>query len=162
MYIRAKKPKNKILLTITMLIIALIIIALCVQTILKNNLTNKSIIAGRDIAKNKATVELDKIDWKKYMDNSVGKITIEDNGKTVEMTGNTSIAGKNAIYYIPDSQQIQTFSFEFDLDFGHSFLAAGIMLKVSEIDDTLQGYMLCFANPVYGIMNSLWCAMLST
>ena len=63
MYIKTKKTKNKKILTIVILIIALTIITLCVQTIFKNNLTNKSIIAGRDIAKNKTTVELDEINW---------------------------------------------------------------------------------------------------
>ena len=97
MYIKTKKTKNKKILTIVILIIALAIITLCVQTILKNNLIDKSIIAGRDIAKNEITVELDTIDWIEDIDSSIGNITIKDNGKTVDMTGNETLPGKNEI-----------------------------------------------------------------
>ena len=45
------------------------------------------------------------------MDPSIGNITIKDNGKTVDMTGNETLPGKNAIYFIPESHQIQTFSY---------------------------------------------------
>ena len=40
-------------------------------------------------------------DWKQDVSPSIGTISIEDEGRTVGMTGNGSLPGKNAIY-IPD------------------------------------------------------------
>ena len=71
MYNRLRKPKSKIILTIILLIIAIMIFTLCVQAFAKNKLINTSIIAGKDIAKNEAIEELDKIDW------------IQDNGSNI-------------------------------------------------------------------------------
>ena len=167
MYIKTKKTKNKKILTIVILIIALTIITLCVQTIFKNNLTNKSIIAGRDIAKNKTTVELDEINWIEEINAPFGEryypgdgnqgsyikfsnpVTISNNGKTIKMIGNLNYPGNNSIYYIPESQQQQTFSFNYDIDFGDSFNSAGFLLGIKEVDNTLQGYMLSFNNDGY-------------
>ena len=147
------KLKRKIFIAVSIIAIVLIIIALCAQAISKNNLENtKSIIAGRDVAKNEITQTLDEIDWIQDVDPSIGSITIEDNGQTVEMTGNPSLAGKNAIYYIPESHQVQTFGFDFDLNFGDSFSAAGVLLRVKQetnqigYGSTLHGYMLSFNN----------------
>ena len=147
MYIRTKKPKNKILLAIVILIIILTIITLCVQAISKYNFINKSIIAGRDIAKNEITTTIDQFNWEQDVDSKIGSITIEDNGKTVHMTGNFSEPGKNAIYIIPEVHQEQILSFDYNIQFGDSFNAAGVLLRILKDDNTLKGYMLSFNNP---------------
>ena len=60
--------KKQIKISLIPIIITLIIIALIVQAVLSySNISMKSIIAGRDIAKNKATIELDEINWKRYV-----------------------------------------------------------------------------------------------
>ena len=110
------KLKRKVFIAVSIMTIILIIIALCVQAISKNNLENtKSIIAGRDVAKNEITQTIDQFDWEQDVDSAIGSITIEDNGKTVHMTGNPSLPGKNAIYIIPESHQEQIFSFDYNI-----------------------------------------------
>ena len=46
------------------------------------------------------------------------------------MIGNESLAGKNAIYVIPETPQKQIFQFDYNIDFGDSFDAAGVLMKV--------------------------------
>ena len=145
MYNRLRKPKSKIILTIILLIIAIMIFTLCVQAFAKNKLINTSIIAGKDIAKNEAIEELDKIDWIQDNGSNIGNITINNNGKTVKMTAGYGM-DKNAIYYIPESSENQTFSFSFDLEFGDNFDATGVLFGIQETDNTLQGYILYFKN----------------
>ena len=141
------KLKRKVFIAVSIMTIILIIIALCVQAISKNNLENtKSIIAGRDVAKNEITQTIDQFDWEQDVDSAIGSITIEDNGKTVHMTGNPSLPGKNAIYIIPESHQEQIFSFDYNIDYGDSFNAAGVLLRVKKDGDTLKGYMISFNN----------------
>ena len=114
MYIRTNKTKNKIFLGIVILIIALTTITLCLQTISKPKKTDiieKTIIAGNEISKNKATEVLDIIDWMEDTNPLIGALTIGDNGKSIQMTGNWLYQGKNTIYYIPDSRQKQTQTF---------------------------------------------------
>mgnify|MGYP001625250475 CR=1 FL=1 len=89
-------------------------------------------------------------DWKKDVDNSIGSITIEDEGKRVQMTGNETLPGKNAIYIIPENHQEQNLTFDYNIDYGDSFNAAGVLLKVKEENGMLKGYMLSFNNPVAG------------
>ncbi len=88
--------------------------------------------------------------WQQDISSSIGSITFEDQGKVVKMTGNQSNAGKNAIYIIPDISQEQVFSFDYDIDYGDSFIAAGVMLRVKKTDNTLSGYMLSFNNDQSG------------
>ena len=63
------------------------------------------------------------------------------------MTGNGSLPGKNAIYIIPDSHQEQTISFNYSVDYGDSFNAAGLLLRIREQNGYLEGYLLSFNNP---------------
>ena len=161
MDIRTKKPRNRILLGLIGLIIILTIITFCVQAVAKNSLINTSIISGRDVAKNEATVELEEINWTEAINAPFGEtsyqdeyvisfsnpVTILDNGKAVKMIGNYNYPGNNSIYYIPESQQQQQiFSFNYEIDFGDSFNSAGFLLRVKEVDNTLQGYMISFNN----------------
>lgn len=88
-------------------------------------------------------------DWTQDVNLSIGNISIpiEDEGRTVNMTGNGSLPGKNAIYIIPASHQEQTLTFNYDVDYGDSFNAAGILLRIREQDGYLEGYLLSFNNP---------------
>ena len=148
MFIKTKKSKNKIFLLMFMLIIVLTIITLCVQSVHKNYVLDKTIIAGNDISKNKSTVVLDTIDWQEDTNPLIGALDINDNGKSIRMTGNWLYQGKNTVYYIPDSHQLQnqTFSFDYNVEFGDSITSAGMLLRVNKVGDTLQGYMLSTHN----------------
>lgn len=86
-------------------------------------------------------------DWIQDMSSSIGSITIEEEGRKVQMTGNGSLAGKNAIYIIPESHQEQYFSFDYSVDYGDSFNSAGLLLKIRENEGYLEGYILSFNNP---------------
>ena len=66
------------------------------------------------------------------------------------MTGNETLPGKNAIYIIPENHQEQNLTFDYNIDYGDSFNAAGVLLKVKEENGMLKGYMLSFNNPVAG------------
>ena len=63
------------------------------------------------------------------------------------MTGNRTNPGKNAIYIIPENHQEQNLKFDYDVDYGDSFNAAGILLKIREQNGYLEGYLLSFNNP---------------
>ena len=86
-------------------------------------------------------------DWIQDVDSSIGSITIEEEGRKVNMTGNRTLPGKNAIYIIPENHQEQNLTFDYSVDYGDSFNAAGILLKIREQDGYLEGYLLSFNNP---------------
>ena len=139
---------KQIKISLILIIIILIIIGLIVQSVLSySNISMKSIMAGRDIAKNEITTTIDQFNWEQDVDSNIGSITIEDNGKNVHMTGNFSEPGKNAIYIIPEVHQEQILSFDYNIQFGDSFNAAGVLLRILKDDNTLKGYMLSFNNP---------------
>ena len=122
---------KQIKISLILIIIILIIIGLIVQSVLSySNISMKSIMAGRDIAKNEITTTIDQFNWEQDVDSNIGSITIEDNGKTVHMTGNFSEPGKNAIYIIPEVHQEQILSFDYNIQFGDSFNAAGVLLRI--------------------------------
>lgn len=153
MYIKTNKPKKKIFLAIVILLIFLTTINLFIQSTSKNdknksNIVEKTIIAGNEISKNKATTVLDKIDWQEDTHPLIGALEIDDDGKSILMTGNWLYQGKNTVYYIPDSRQkqTQTFTFDYTVEYGDSITSAGMLLRVNKVGDTLQGYMLSFHN----------------
>lgn len=82
--------------------------------------------------------------WNKDLSSSIGSITIENNGQNVKMIGNRKNPGKNAIYIVPSDNQEQKFTFDYNIDYGDSFKAAGMLLKVNKVGDVLTGYMLSF------------------
>ena len=82
--------------------------------------------------------------WNKDLSSSIGSITIENNGQNVKMIGNRKNPGKNAIYIVPSDNQEQKFTFDYNIDYGDSFNAAGMLLKVNKVGDVLTGYMLSF------------------
>ena len=167
MYIRTNKPKNKIVLTISTLIIVFTIITLCVQVNSKHNIINKLIIAGRNIGENEATATIGKfeqkitqIDWiedleYKALGDVMSRPTIDygaySDSRTILMYGIP--AGRNIIYYIPETSgtyQVQTFGISFRILFENNIISAGMLLRVNKVGDTLQGYMLSFNNNGYG------------
>lgn len=110
------------------------------------------------------TEEMDNLSWTRDVSSSIGSINISNNGKTVSMTGNSSLAGKNAIYIIPATPQEQTLQFDYTVEFGDSFNAAGVLLKMQQVGNTLTGYMLSFNNSFgenwYSVSGrKLWCTM---
>ena len=85
--------------------------------------------------------------WGSDVSPSIGSISIVNNGQSVTMTGNPTNEGKNAIWIIPDKKnEDQKFTFSYNIDFGDSFNAAGMLLKVKREGNVLTGYMLSFNN----------------
>ena len=84
--------------------------------------------------------------WQRDVSSSIGSISIVNNGKDVVMQGNETNAGKNAIWIIPNENQEQEFKFSYNIDYGDSFNAAGMLLRVKQSGNTLTGYMLSFNN----------------
>ena len=87
--------------------------------------------------------------WKSDVSSSIGSLTITNNGQNVVMKGNQTNAGKNAIWIEPDGNQEQSFTMGYSINFGDSFNAAGMLLRVKETNKTnhaLSGYMLSFNN----------------
>lgn len=91
-------------------------------------------------------VTTDSFEWEKDVSSSIGSISITDGGKNVVMKGNSSKAGKNAIWIMPSGNQEQEFNFGYNVNFGDSFNAAGMLLRVQRTGNTLTGYMLSFNN----------------
>jgi len=77
---------------------------------------------------------------------SIGSISITNSGRNVVMYGNRVNPGKNAIWIIPDGNQDQEFTMGYNIDFGDSFNAAGMLLRVQKTGNVLTGYMLSFNN----------------
>ena len=82
--------------------------------------------------------------WQRDVSSSIGSISITNNGQNVVMRGNSSNAGKNAIWIMPTQNQEQKFNFSYSIDFGDSFNAAGMLLRIKQEGNTLTGYMLSF------------------
>lgn len=85
-------------------------------------------------------------EWQKDVSSTIGSISITNGGKNVEMRGNRTNPGKNAIWIIPGQAQEQEFNFSYNIDYGDSFNAAGMLLRVKQDGNTLTGYMLSFNN----------------
>ena len=119
----------------------------------KNDLLNA--LAAQGINKNLVnitSVEAENVDiangftWQRDVSSSIGSISIVNNGKDVVMKGNETNSGKNAIWIIPNENQEQEFTFSYNIDYGDSFNAAGMLLRVQQSGNTLTGYMLSFNN----------------
>lgn len=98
--------------------------------------------------------------WERDISSSIGSISIANNGQNVVMYGNTANPGKNAIWIMPDKNTEQDFTFGYNIDFGDSFNAAGMLLRVQRTGNTLTGYMLSFNNynwsSVSGTNGAIW------
>ncbi len=95
------------------------------------------------------TVDLkNSFSWEQDLDRTIGNITIGSSGKDVTFVGNHDKPGKNAMWIIPEGNQEQEFNFSYNINFGDSFNAAGMLLRVKKIgSNQLTGYMLSFNNP---------------
>ena len=89
-------------------------------------------------------------EWKEDISSSVGSISFANNGRDIQMRGNRTNEGKNAIWIVPEKETEQTFTFSYDIDYRDNYNAAGMLLRVKEEGNTLTGYMLSFNNPGYG------------
>ena len=87
---------------------------------------------------------LETFSWQKDESETIGKITITGSGNNVEMIGNKTKPGKNAMWIMPTKNEEQKFTFGYDIDFGDSFNAAGMLLRVKQSGNNLTGYMLSF------------------
>lgn len=119
----------------------------------KPNLTTALQVQGVDINKvNITAIEAQQVNiqkafqWNEDKDSSIGNISIINDGRDVTMIGNYSNPGKNAIWIIPDADLVQTFTFGYSIEFGDSFNAAGMLLRVQDNGNNLTGYMLSFNN----------------
>lgn len=116
---------------------------------IKNALARKGVDPSRI---NVSAIEAHKVnladafEWESDVSPSIGSISIINNGMDVSMYGNTTNPGKNAIWIIPETTEEQIFTMGYNLEFGDSFNAAGMLLKVRRTGDTLEGYMLSFNN----------------
>ena len=139
---------------------------------LKAKLMDKGVIAGIDDEKIRITdIKQEEVnltqafDWTNSNNNDVssviGAINPSNNGANVSMVGNPSKPGKNAIYIIPESQQDNEISFDYNIDFGDSFNAAGILVSTKREGNELKGYMISFnnvawANAAGGANGGIW------
>lgn len=80
--------------------------------------------------------------WNTDVSSTIGSFQITNNGQNIVMKGNKKYAGKNAIWIIPEKEQEQEINFDYSVDFGDSFNAAGMLLRVKQTGNTLTGYML--------------------
>ena len=117
------------------------------ETDIKNSLENLNIdtadVRITSVKAQKVNMET-AFKWQQDINSSIGSISITNNGQDVVMRGNPSNPGKNAIWIIPDGNQEQKFKFNYNINFGDSFNAAGMLLRVKQQGNTLTGYMLSF------------------
>lgn len=86
----------------------------------------------------------DSFSWRQDLNTSIGSITLTNNGQNVKMVGNQSLPGKNALWIVPEVDQEQEFNLGYNIDFGDSFKAAGMLLRIKEYSSYLEGYALSF------------------
>jgi len=82
----------------------------------------------------------------------VNAFVIENQGKKVSMYGNRDKTAKNAIWYKKNSTEIfREIKFDYDIEFGDSFISAGVFLANEESDGKLDGILVSFNNddPIY-------------
>ena len=112
---------------------------------LKEELINQGISSDRIKINAVEAVEAniqDSFSWETDVSSTVGSISITNAGQDIVMKGNKKNPGKNAIWIIPEKEQEQEIKFDYSVDFGDSFNAAGMLLRVKQTGDTLTGYML--------------------
>ena len=84
--------------------------------------------------------------WEQDVNSSIGSLTLDATGQNVQMYGNRSNAGKNAIW-IPEAQKgEQKFTFDYSIDFGDSFNGAGMFVNLKREGNVLYAYGLSFNN----------------
>ena len=106
----------------------------------KNDLMNALKSQGVDTSDvNITSVQAEQVDlqnsfsWQQDLSGSIGSIAFANGGRDVTMKGNPSLPGKNCIYILPPKgNQDQKFTFSYNIDYGDSFNAAGMLLNRSE------------------------------
>ena len=136
---------------------------------LKEELVAQNVMSQAEIDSGKVNIQAidtqtvesqETFSWEQDVSSSIGSVSFNNDGKDVVMRGNSSNPGKNAIWIIPEGSQEQEFNFEYNIDYGDSFNAAGMILRVRKNENgTLEGYMLSFNNSgsfATGSNGSLW------
>lgn len=96
-----------------------------------------------------------------YFSTSIGSISLNNTaaGTNIAMKGNPSLPGRNIIFATPLEDNQQTFIYDYSIDFGDSFNAAGMLLRATENNGVIYGYMLSFNNSGSfrtGATGSIW------
>lgn len=77
----------------------------------------------------------------------VNAFVIENKGKKVSMYGNGDKTAKNAIWYKKNSTEVfREIKFDYDIEFGDSFISAGVFLAKEKSDGKLEGILVSFNN----------------
>ena len=84
--------------------------------------------------------------WQRDISSSIGSISLNETGNNVNMYGNPSNAGTNVMWIEPKDNEEQEFSMNYSINFGDSFNAAGMLLRVENDNGILKGYVLSFNN----------------
>lgn len=85
-------------------------------------------------------------EWLKDISSSIGSISLNETGNNVNMYGNPYNAGTNVMWIEPKDNEEQEFSMNYSINFGDSFNAAGMLLRVENDNGILKGYVLSFNN----------------
>lgn len=83
--------------------------------------------------------------WKKDVNASIGSLTLDATGQNVQMFGNTSNAGKNAIWIASAEKGEQVFEFDYSIAFGDSFNGAGMFVNLAERKSGSTTYLDAYA-----------------
>lgn len=110
------------------------------------------------------TVETSKVDmtkafqWKQDVNGAIGSITLANGGQNVVMYGNPTNEGKNAIWIPSTENGVQKFTFNYSIDYGDNFNAAGMLFNLVEGPGYLDAYALSFNNSgaFSGSGGSIW------
>ena len=70
--------------------------------------------------------------WKRDVSPAIGSLTLDATGQNVQMFGNPSNPGKNAIWIPHADDGEQVFQFDYSIAFGDSFNGAGMMFNLAE------------------------------
>ena len=123
---------------------------------LKAELIRQKVMTQADIDAGKLNIEAietknvesqETLNWTESKNSAIGSITITNSGKDIFMQGNYSKPGKQAMWIIPDGNEEQEFEFGYSINYGDSFNAAGMLLRVQENENgSIEGYMVSFNN----------------
>ena len=136
---------------------------------LKRELIQQNVMSEAEIESGKVNIQAidtqtiesqEEFSWEQDVSSAIGSVSFQNNGKNVVMTGNRTNAGKNAIWILPEGNQEQHFNFDYSINYGDSFNAAGMLLRVRKNSNGyLEGYMISFNNSGSfrtGANGSLW------
>ena len=105
------------------------------ELIRQNIMTQADIDAGKlniDAIETKNVESQETLNWTESKASNIGTITPTNSGKNISMQGNPSNAGKQAMWIIPEGNEEQNFNFGYSINFGDSFNAAGMLVRVQQ------------------------------